>query len=173
MKRVDTAGQSVKVDQLIKAERTSLLGYAYYQLGNMEDAEDAVQDVCFRLHQRLEEIGPEVVNLKAYLYRSLANLCIRRKQEKTKFIPYPPDRFPEFIETEAEDFEQEYRRICSLLTEIPEEQAEVIRLRFYGNKSFKEIADILGVPLTTVKSRFLYGLDKMKRKMHISSHVSP
>ncbi|MBO7468040.1 MAG: RNA polymerase sigma factor [Bacteroidaceae bacterium] len=168
MKRADTAGKCVEVDRLIKAERMDLLGYACYRLGNMEDAEDAVQDVCFRLHLRLKENDPEVINPKAYLYRSLANLCIRRKQEKTNFVPYPPDKLPELIETEAEDFEHEYQRIDLLLAEIPEEQADVIRLRFYGNKSFKEIADILGLPLTTVKSRFLYGLEKMKRKLHIS-----
>ena len=59
--------------------------------------------------------------------------------------------------------EAEYRHIASLLTEIPDEQAEVIRLRIYGDNSFAEIAEILSIPLPTVKSRFLYGLEKLRK----------
>jgi RNA polymerase sigma-70 factor (ECF subfamily) len=56
-----------------------------------------------------------------------------------------------------------YKRIVQLLTEIPEEQAEVIRLRIYGDNSFAQIAEILSLPLPTVKSRFLYGLEKIRK----------
>lgn len=59
--------------------------------------------------------------------------------------------------------ETEYRRIARLLTEIPDEQAEVIRLRIYGDNSFAEVAEILSLPLPTVKSRFLYGLEKLRK----------
>ena len=77
----------------------------------------------------------------------------------------PIESLSALIEPEAEDFEQEYRRINSLLAAIPDEQAEVIRLRYYGDKSFQEIADILSIPLTTAKSRFTYGMEKIRRGM--------
>ena len=48
---------------------------------------------------------------------------------------------------------------------LPEEQAETIRLRYYGDKSFQEIADIFGVALSTAKSRFRYGMEKIKQGM--------
>lgn len=160
-----------KNTEQITAERHGLLQYACYRLGNLHDAEDAVQDVFVKLHQRLSEGGEEIKNLPAYLYRMLANLCVSH-QRKTKLTPTVPlDTQPEPIATEAEDFEQEYRRINRLLSEIPNEQAEVIRLRYYGDKSFQEIADILGIPLTTAKSRFVYGLEKIKRGMRAPHSV--
>ena len=61
--------------------------------------------------------------------------------------------------------EEEFRRVGCLLDTLPDEQAEVIKLRIYGNNSFAEIAEILSVPLPTVKSRFLYGLTKLRRVM--------
>lgn len=61
--------------------------------------------------------------------------------------------------------ESDYKRIVGLLTEIPDEQAEVIRLRIYGDNSFAEVAEILSLPLSTVKSRFLYGLEKLRKNM--------
>ena len=154
-----------ETEQLVAAERQGLLQYACYRLGNIDDAEDAVQDVFIKMHQRLSEDNKEIKNLPAYLYRTLANLCISRQREAKRMPIVPLDRQPEPVAAETEDFEQEYQRINRLLSEIPDEQAEVIRLRYYGDKSFQEIADILGIPLTTAKSRFTYGLEKIKRGM--------
>jgi RNA polymerase sigma-70 factor (ECF subfamily) len=80
----------------------------------------------------------------------------------------PLEGQPEPIEPEKDFQEQEYQRICQLLDRIPSEQAEVIRLRYYGDKSFREIAVILDLPLTTVKSRFQYGIDKIRREVRSS-----
>lgn len=49
-----------------------------------------------------------------------------------------------------------------LLSHLPTEQREVILLRFYGNLKLSEITEILGVNLSTVKSRLRLGLKKMK-----------
>ena len=154
-----------KTERLMAAERYRMLQYACYRLGSLDDAEDVVQDVFVRLHQRLSEGDEEIRNLSAYLYRTLANICISRQREtrRTRFVPL--DGQPEPIVPEIEDFEQEFLRINRLLAEIPDEQAEVIRLRYYGDKSFQEIADILSIPLTTAKSRFTYGIEKIKRGM--------
>ena len=154
-----------ETELLMAAERNGLLQYACYRLGNIEDAEDAVQDVFVKMQQRLTEKREDIKNLTAYLYRTLANLCISRQREAKRTLTVPIDSQPDPVEPDSEDFEQEFRRINRLLSEIPDEQAEVIRLRFYGDKSFQEIADILGIPLTTAKSRFAYGLEKIKREM--------
>lgn len=168
MKWLNIHHRTQETERLMAAERHKMMQYACYRLGNLEDAEDAVQDVFITLHQRLSDGGAEVRNLSAYLYRTLANLCISRQREVGRTPTVPLDSQPDPPAPEAEDFEQEYRRINRLLTEIPEEQAEVIRLRYYGDKSFQEIADIIGIPLTTAKSRFTYGMEKIKRGMHAS-----
>jgi len=157
--------KSKETEQMMEAERNGLLQYACYRLGNIEDAEDAVQDVFVKMQQRLTEKREDIKNLTAYLYRTLANLCISRQREAKRTLTIPIDGLPDPIEPETENFEQEFRRINQLLSEIPDEQAEVIRLRFFGDKSFPEIADILSIPLTTAKSRFAYGLEKIKRGM--------
>lgn len=75
----------------------------------------------------------------------------------------PIENVKDICSPETENFEQEYRRINTLLHSIPVEQAEVIRMRIHGDRSFVEIADILEIPVTTVKSRFLYGIEKIKK----------
>lgn len=157
-----------EMEQLIAAERPRLLQYACYRLGSLADAEDAVQDTLASLHQRKQEEDFSISNLSAYLFRSLSNRCVSYLRENNRLHFVSLDCQTDPADTENEDFEQEYRRITQLLAEIPNEQAEVIRLRYYGDKTFNEIAQILNEPVTTIKSRFVYGLEKIKRGMHAS-----
>ncbi len=144
-----------------------MLQYACYYLGNRADAEDAVQDAFVRLHQRMSQSELEEKNLIGYLYRTLSNLCVSRLREAGRLRMIPLEGQPEPIEPEKDFQEQEYQRICQLLDRIPSEQAEVIRMRYYGDKSFREIADIFGLPITTVKSRFVYGLEKIRKELKV------
>lgn len=61
---------------------------------------------------------------------------------------------------------QEYERIVALLDDIPFEQAEVIRMNTIDNLSFVEIAEILDLSVSTVKSRFMYGVNKVRAKLN-------
>lgn len=170
MKIFSINNRHTEMERLISAERPRLLQYACYRLGGMADAEDAVQDTLASLHQRMQEKEFSISNLSAYLYRSLSNRCVTYLRENNRLHLVPLDCQTDPADIKSEDFEQEYLRISQLLAEIPDEQAEVIRLRFYGDKTFKEIAQILDEPTTTVKSRFVYGLEKIKRGMRALSN---
>lgn len=161
---------------LLEAERPGMLRYACYRLGNRADAEDAVQDVFVRVHQRMAQGDLEQRNLAGYLYRTLANLCVSRQREVGRRTMVPLDESsvsPLFIQeqsvSEAEDLEREYQRISRLLRAIPDEQAEVIRLHYYGDKTFREMAEMLALPVTTVKSRFVYGLEKIRKGLKVKN----
>jgi RNA polymerase sigma-70 factor (ECF subfamily) len=82
----------------------------------------------------------------------------------------PLDARLDIADLPTESNDADYQRIAQLLEEIPEEQAEVIRLRIYGNNSFADVAEILSLPLPTVKSRFLYGLEKIRKAMKQTNH---
>ena len=154
------------LSQLMETERPRLLCYAYYRLGNEADAEDAVQDAFLRLSQKPTDRVGEIGNWKCYVFRTLSNLCSSRVAHDSRVATIPiDDRLNVAATGEDDNREEEFRRVGRLLDTLPEEQVEVINLRIYGNNSFAEIAEILSVPLPTVKSRFLYGLTKLRRAM--------
>ena len=62
---------------------------------------------------------------------------------------------------------EEYLRITALLSSIPEEQAEVVRLKCVDGLKFREIAALLGIPLATAKSRYRYGIGHIRDNMDI------
>ena len=151
--------------RVIGMERDALLTYACYRLGNRSDAEDVLHDCYLRLHERFTD-GQEgaKLNIRNYVFRSLSNLCTDRLADRTRHLTVDLGQ-QDVEETDTDNRESEYCRITSVLDRIPEEQAEVIRLRMYGNRSFAEISNILQVPLSTAKSRFLYGIEKIRKAM--------
>ena len=151
--------------RVIGMERDALLTYACYRLGNRSDAEDVLHDCYLRLHERFTD-GQEgaKLNIRNYVFRSLSNLCTDRLADRTRHLTVDLGQ-QDVVETDTDNRESEYCRITTMLDRIPEEQAEVIRLRMYGNRSFAEISNILQVPLPTVKSRFLYGIEKIRKAM--------
>ena len=62
------------VERLMEAERQGMLQYACYRLGNLDDAEDVVQDVFVRFYQLQSEGGTGIKNPSAYLFRMLAGV---------------------------------------------------------------------------------------------------
>jgi RNA polymerase sigma-70 factor (ECF subfamily) len=65
--------------------------------------------------------------------------------------------------TEAEAIKRETsRRLRGVLSELPREQSEVIGLAYFGGFTHAEIAEMLGMPLGTVKGRMRLGLEKIR-----------
>jgi RNA polymerase sigma-70 factor, ECF subfamily len=152
---------------LVDAYADRLLRYAFRQLGNLEDAEDVVQDVMvrgFAERARRTEIGA----VGPYLYRSVANACtdLRRRRNCSAVFreevavgdlvggPAGP--------ADAVQAAEELRRTESLLGRLPEEQAEAIRLRVFDGLRLGEVAEVTGCSINTVCSRLRYGFRRLR-----------
>ena len=154
-----------------RQEQPHFMRYACYRLGDTADAEDALQDVFLKISAKLsDEKSVEVRDWRNYIFRALSNLCSSRLAGLGKLRTTPLDARLDIADLPTESNDADYQRIAQLLEEIPEEQAEVIRLRIYGNNSFADVAEILSLPLPTVKSRFLYGLEKIRKAMKQTNH---
>ena len=155
----------------LRREQPHLMRYACYRLGDADDAKDALQDAYLKVCSKLfDEKSSEVKDWRNYIFRTLSNICTSRLSQSSRLKKIPLDARLDMADLPAESNEADYQRIARLLVEIPEEQAEVIRLRIYGNNSFSDVAEILSLPLPTVKSRFLYGLEKIRKAMKQTKH---
>jgi len=141
--------------------------YAVSHLGNIEDAEDVVQDVILKVFsRRYELIG--INKPLNYMFRMISNSCNdsgRRKGSRETFIRRSLDEQKQPFENPIETSmirEEDRRQIHAMLDLLPDEQARVIRFRFIADLSFADIAELTSSPLTTVKSRFSYGMNKLR-----------
>lgn len=160
MKLTNENKQLTRLAQLMQSERDNLFRYACYRLGSTAEAEDTLQDLYLSLSKHPSRLA-EIDDLQGYVYRSLSNSCISRMRSRRKFTSTDALDTLSSDELAPKDFEQEFRLIERLMALLPDEQSEVIRLRIYGDRQFSEIAAICDIPLTTAKSRFRYGIDKL------------
>jgi RNA polymerase sigma-70 factor (ECF subfamily) len=166
-----------QMELLIDLYQDKLVHHAFFRLGNHQDAEDVVQDVFIRFFNEQKQ-GKTILNPPAYIFRVVSNSCIDRLRSKSRSrqIPFDDIQETEIGVCESNENElikqEEYERINALLDSIPDEQAEIVRFRFVDGLPFQHIADILELPLTTVKSRFSYGLLKIKTKFFNQKEVS-
>lgn len=152
---------------LMEEEKHHLHRYACYKIGDADEADDILQEMFLRLCNKSHLLA-KVDNMRNYLYRTLANQCgmLLRERQKRPEVSVENLELLLLEEFIPESFEQEFRLINRLLSEIPIEQSEVIRLHIHGGRTFTDIAAILDAPLPTVKARYRYGIDKLRDGLH-------
>ena len=132
---------------------------AYSYLKNKEDALDAVQTaVCHALERQNTLRDPSA--LRSWFGRILVNTCMDALRRQSRVVP-----FPEGEEAAVEDPEPEDDSLARQVEALPPEQGTVIRLRFYEELTLREISDITGCSVNTVKSRLYAALKKLRISM--------
>ncbi|MCA9450619.1 MAG: RNA polymerase sigma factor, partial [Candidatus Omnitrophica bacterium] len=135
-----------------------------------EDAEDAVQETLLKVSQTETFSG---TTFKAWIYKIALNICrshlrssnARRLREDNLgevAIAQPtttldPKRV--FAERERE------REIAEAMDSLPEEQREVLVLKYIDDLSVEEIVEITGIAASTIKGRLRHGRTKLRKIM--------
>lgn len=156
-----------QLENVVEATQDRLFRFAFHRVGSAGDAQDIVQDVLVKLFAGTHDLS-SVDNVVGYLFRSVANACNdhlrRRRFAAVELTDRITDRDGDAPVDEAA-LMAEYERVRKLMEGLPDEQAGVIMMRTAGGMSFVGISSALGIPVTTVKSRFKYGIEKLRAKI--------
>jgi RNA polymerase sigma-70 factor (ECF subfamily) len=151
-----------RLEAVIEQNQDYLFRFAYFRIGNREDAEDILQDIFLKLFEK-EFIIENDESMRMYLYRMVYNACIdwhRHKQQE----PIPLEQV-QVTDDEEQALQEEYHRIWKMLSCLPPEQADVITMHLTDGLTFVEIAKVTETPETTIKSRFKSGIDKLRKRL--------
>ena len=167
---------------LVEKYQRPVYNLCYRMLGNAQDAEDAAQEAFFRAYNALNRYDRKRA-FSSWLLAIAAHYCIdqmrkrRFKMVSVEELPVPdlPDIGPG-MESKLSD-KEERKNIRKLLDILePKDRAAVI-LYYWYDYSYKEISDILDIPIGTVMSRISRGrkmlqkslLDYAKKEGYISN----
>ena len=158
--------QDVSNLELVYSENKHILfAIARNLLRNNTDAEDAVQNAFMRLVNK-QNLPTE--NLKKYVYASVRNASYDILRKRTRLNESPYDFFDDFNNSDNETpfhlmkKDEKARRMKQIINGLKEKQREVVIMKAYGGLTFEEIADILDEPLSTISSRYIRTLEKLK-----------
>lgn len=140
-------------------------GLAYRILRDESLAEDAVQEAFLGLWRSAGSFIPERARASTWIltlvHRRAVDLVRREQRRRTEPLEGAPERSEGSAE-EAAWLRLERTRVQTALAELPDQQREAIELAYYGGYTQSELAERLGEPLGTIKSRMFSGLSRLR-----------
>ncbi len=173
--------KKIQLDTIFEDELLPHIGalktFAYHLCYNEEDANDLVQETYMKAYRFIEKYEPGT-NSKAWLFKILKNVFInwyRRGTKRPTTVDFEEDLtyqgssdggFGGFFDLRTEIFEKEFGdEVVTALESLPTAFKTVILLCDIEQFSYEEIAEILGIPIGTVRSRLFRARNMLKEKL--------
>ena len=162
-------------DEIVTRYKDGIYNYVWRMVSNREDAEDLAQEVFVRAFAAIKTFRREA-NLRTWLYKIASNLCVDRYRraglEKQWIIPLErqqndtvrPIDIPDHSSDPRRSFERSelQAEVKKALLKLPEKLRSAIILFDIEGLSYEEIADAMGCPIGTVKSRIFNARMKLR-----------
>ena len=180
---LSSGGDVESFNQLVLRWERPIFALAYRVIGREEEARDVVQETFLRAFRGIGKFRGQA-KFSSWVYRIALNLCRDwiRRERRAPILPTPEG--VDVVELAAaqgpfESIEDLVARkdlskvVADLMTRLPEEQRTAIILKEYHGMTFQEIADLQGVPLSTVKTRLYQGLNVLRRHLQQQGKYDP
>jgi len=165
-----------------QALRERLLGTAWFVVGDREDALEAVQDAFLRCW-RTRDAAREVRDLDAWIFAVCLNAArdIRRRRlvrqggRRSESLPSEDAMQRGSLSTDPArraEAREDLVRVRAAIRELPEDQREVFLLRQNGELPYERIAETLGIPVNTAKTRMRRALLRLRAAIEPASPSS-
>ena len=173
-------GDVAAFEVLVKRHERALFNFILRSVGRRDVAEELLQEAFLRIVKSASRYQ-ETAKFTTWAYTIARNLCIDRARKYQKRKEYSLNKavggegddggatFQDNLVDEKADAgsmnlekKQFLEKLKAALEELPDEQREVFVMREFSGLKFREIADVLDIPVPTVKSRMRYALQALR-----------
>lgn len=170
-------GNEKAFESLLKKYRNLVFSIMLKMVRNKQEAEDLTQEAFMKAFSSLATFNDEFA-FSTWLMKIASNNCIdflRKRKLKTYSIHEPINYKDEKIEIDIPDHDagpermliqsERSRMIEEAINELPERYRYVVILRHKEEKSYEEIAEIMNLPLGTVKAQIFRAREILNKKL--------
>jgi RNA polymerase sigma-70 factor (ECF subfamily) len=158
-------GSTDALRRIYEKYKSDLLILAIALLNNTSMAEDVVHDVFLSFLQTIEKFRL-TGSLRGYLLTCVANHARNvnkaRHQHRVEWDPQEPVGSGSVSPDQSILCNEQLQQLSGAMAQLPYDQREVIMLHFQAAMTFSGIGDSLGISVNTVKSRYRYGMEKLR-----------
>lgn len=170
------SGDAEAFGEIVRRWERRIFALAYGMLGREEDARDATQETFLAAFRNLRNFRGEA-KVSSWLHRIAVNQCITRQrrakvrsesalddeQEKSAgSFAAPLSLSPAAVTEDAQVTAAVRRAVSSLPTEL----RQIVVMKEFEELTFREISEVLDLPLSTVKSRLYTAMKQLEMKLH-------
>lgn len=151
--------------RLLQQQEGRLYRIALAITGSDADAWDALQDAVEAAIRNLHDLRGGELAFPGWIKRILVNRAINLLRVRGRVVPTDPSEGPEPQPLPPPQESIAAREIWTLVAELDAGQRQVVALRFLADLSLEEVAERLGLPLGTVKSRLYRALGRLRQRL--------
>ncbi len=163
-----TEREKMQFESLVKANMKRAYFVALGFLGSEDDAAEISQEAFIRAYRNFKKFD-KTKNFFTWYYKILKNLCLNfirdTKTKKNGFLEV--EELNTTVDDPAEYIEKKelHEKLEKALIELDFEDREIIVLKEFQQMSYKEIAEMLKIPVGTVMSKLFYARKKLAKKL--------
>ncbi len=171
--RLAQRGDQDAFAELVKRYEKQIFSMAYRLIGDYDEAADLAQEAFLRIYRMLGRYDPEK-KFFSWMYRVAQNTCINAMAKRpANVIPVEETAayFSDDDKAETGEPEQNYlnseirRNIDRAIAELPDNYRDIVYLRYIEDMSYQQIAEELGLPLSTVETRLFRGKKQLQQRL--------
>ncbi|BBB33152.1 RNA polymerase sigma-70 factor, ECF subfamily [Thermotomaculum hydrothermale] len=151
-------------DEIVKQYSGILYNHIRKMIGNDEDSKDILQEVFINVYRKIDGFREES-SLKTWLFRIASNKTIDFLRREKRF---KADELPENLKESSNPLKHTEKSlkkelINRALLKLKEEEREIVIMKELDGFTFREIAEIKGIPENTVKTKLYSSLKKLRK----------
>lgn len=163
-------------NEIVFRYKDKLVNFLFRYTGNRDEAEDLAQDTFVKLY-RSKHLYKEIAKFSTWFYTIAVNTAKTNSRKKSRYnaisiSDYNPEEEKDYeipanalSPEDSANASLEHRYIQKAIDSLEDYFKEVIILRDIEDMDYGEIAQIIGLPLGTVKSRINRGREKLKKSL--------
>ncbi len=161
-------GDAEAFGEIVRRWERRIFALAYGMLGREEDARDATQETFIAAFRNLRGFRGEA-KVSSWLHRIAVNQCIsRQRRSKVRSESALEDEITTPVRSSpvhVAEGRQETLAVRRAINSLPVELRQVVVMKEFEELTFREIADALDLPLSTVKSRLYTAMKQLQMRL--------
>ncbi len=153
-------GDASAFEALVVRYQRPFFTFAVRVLGDREEASDAVQNTFVKVFQKLATFDRSR-KFFSWAYRILVNECLNMRRSRRPSEPLDADFPAEGSPIDAVERAERNRLVQAAILDLPPDYRTVVVLKYFSHLGYADIAEALGIPQNTVKSRLYTARERL------------
>jgi len=166
------SGDATAFESLFHKYEKLVFRTAYLITGDDDEAMDILQEVFVSVWKWRHTFNPRKGKVTTWLHRITVNQCSRKHRKKQPVFLSLEEIEEKGFQLEASEFpdevmitREEYKRLMEALNSLDAKHRSVLVMRYFNELSYDEIAQVIDIPLGTVKSRLNQALKSLRGQL--------
>lgn len=176
IKRIKKSRSHEAANELISRYYREMYAFVYKQTIDPELSYDLTQEIFISALKSIGNYDPKKATFRTWLYKVASNRVVdyfRSKHYQYRKLTEPLEESD--IEEIGEltirlEYKEEVEQIADTVSNLDTGIQQIVRLKLFGEYTLKEIACLLEIPLSTVKTRYYAGIKLIKKEMKVHQH---